>query len=167
VEKFSFFLNRKEQRDENKHVNLNPDWDTCGHAWIKPKIRVLAQRPWMQLHFNSCKKQKMRKMPSRQTCTTPNCLLPSLSQEQRKAGFFVTTNQTRNYLCRPQLQPDPRNNTPWQVLFNSRNDRAFITTMGFDVETFELCSGFGHVGSALFHAVTQVPMENHAQDGGP
>jgi len=54
-------------------------------------------------------------------------------------------NQTRNYLCRPQLQPNPRHNTPWQALFNSRNDRAFITTMGFDVKTFELIvrSGFG------------------------
>ncbi|KIJ92624.1 hypothetical protein K443DRAFT_13455 [Laccaria amethystina LaAM-08-1] len=54
-------------------------------------------------------------------------------------------NQTRNYLCRPQLQPDPRTHTPWQALFNSRNDRGFITTMGFDVETFELIvrSGFG------------------------
>ena len=54
-------------------------------------------------------------------------------------------NQTRNYLCRPQLLRDPRNNTPWQALFNSCNDRAFITTMGFDVETFELIvrSGFG------------------------
>lgn len=41
----------------------------------------------------------------------------------------------------PQLE----NNTPWQAMFDSRDDRAFITTMGFDVETFELIvrSGFG------------------------
>jgi len=54
-------------------------------------------------------------------------------------------NPTRNYLCRPQLLPNPRTDTAWQVLFNSRNDRAYITTMGFNVETFELIvqSGFG------------------------
>ncbi|KAF8797407.1 hypothetical protein BYT27DRAFT_7228995 [Phlegmacium glaucopus] len=43
-------------------------------------------------------------------------------------------NPTQNYLC----------HTAWQVLFNSQNDRAYITTMGFNVETFELIiqSGF-------------------------
>ena len=36
--------------------------------------------------------------------------------------------------------------TPWQYLYHSRNDHAFITTMGFDVGTFEsiLAAGFGH-----------------------
>ena len=54
-------------------------------------------------------------------------------------------NQTRTYLCRPQLPPNPRAGTAWITLFTSRNDRAYITTMGFDVETFELIvtSGFG------------------------
>jgi len=54
-------------------------------------------------------------------------------------------NKTPSYLCRPQLQPNPRVDTPWQVLFSSKNDRAFITTMGFDVATFGLIvmSGFG------------------------
>jgi hypothetical protein len=32
MEKFSFFLNRKEQRDENKHVSLNSDWAICGYS---------------------------------------------------------------------------------------------------------------------------------------
>jgi hypothetical protein len=40
-------------------------------------------------------------------------------------------NRTRRYLCRPQLPPEPRENTPWQALYKSRSDRAFITTMGF------------------------------------
>lgn len=55
-------------------------------------------------------------------------------------------HQTRAYLCRPQLPPSPRYGTAWLALFNSRNDRAFITTMGFDVATFELIimAGFGH-----------------------
>lgn len=45
---------------------------------------------------------------------------------------------SRLYLCRPQLLPNPRINTPWQALYRSRSDRAYITTMGFDVDTFEL-----------------------------
>jgi hypothetical protein len=51
----------------------------------------------------------------------------------------------RLFLCRPQLLPDPRTNTPWQRLYLSQNDRAFITTMGFDVNTFNyiVTSGFG------------------------
>jgi len=54
-------------------------------------------------------------------------------------------HQTRNYLCHPQLLPNPRLGTPWMALFLSRNDRAYITTMGFDVCTMEyiITSGFG------------------------
>ncbi|KAG2084691.1 WD40-repeat-containing domain protein [Suillus discolor] len=50
----------------------------------------------------------------------------------------------RLYLCRPQLLPNPRKDTPWQVLFATQNNRAFITTMGLDVKTFSsiLTSGF-------------------------
>ena len=47
------------------------------------------------------------------------------------------------YLCRPQLLPNPHINTPWQALYHSRNDRAYITTMGFDVETFKLILSAG------------------------
>jgi hypothetical protein len=52
--------------------------------------------------------------------------------------------ERRLYLTRPDLLPDPRDNTPWQTLFHSQSDRAFITTMGFDVVTFNLIrdSGF-------------------------
>ena len=42
----------------------------------------------------------------------------------------------RTYLCRPQLLPNPRFDTPWQALYHSGSDRAFVTTMGVDVETF-------------------------------
>ena len=50
----------------------------------------------------------------------------------------------RIYLIRSDLLPDPRTDTPWQALYHSQNDRAFITTMGFDVATFRkiLCDGF-------------------------
>lgn len=55
-----------------------------------------------------------------------------------------TQNPKRLYLCRAHLLPDPHRNTPWQVLYTSHSDRAFITTMGIDVLTFEfiLTSGF-------------------------
>ena len=43
---------------------------------------------------------------------------------------------SRLYVCRPQLLPNPHKDTPWQVLYQSRSDRAFITTMGFDVDAF-------------------------------
>jgi hypothetical protein len=52
--------------------------------------------------------------------------------------------QHRLYLVRSDLLPDPRADTPWQALYDSQNDRAFITTMGFDVNAFHyiLHSGF-------------------------
>ena len=46
------------------------------------------------------------------------------------------------YLCHPQLLPNPHINTPWQALYHSRNDRAYITMMG-DVETFKLILSAG------------------------
>jgi len=42
------------------------------------------------------------------------------------------------YLCRHELMPDPCMNMPWQQLWDSQEDCAFITTMGFDVRTFRL-----------------------------
>ncbi|KAJ8503054.1 hypothetical protein ONZ45_g11200 [Pleurotus djamor] len=54
-------------------------------------------------------------------------------------------NPSRLYLCRPQLLPNPRVDTPWQRLYASQDDRAFITTMGVDVATFDLLlNGPGH-----------------------
>ena len=50
---------------------------------------------------------------------------------------------SRLYLCRPQLLPNPHINTPWQALYHSRNDRTYITTMGFDVATFKLILSAG------------------------
>ncbi|KAJ7224651.1 hypothetical protein GGX14DRAFT_387324 [Mycena pura] len=56
-------------------------------------------------------------------------------------------HQSRLYLCRPQLLPNPRVNTPWQALYSSNHDRAFITTMGFDSETFHAILGAGFASS--------------------
>src|SRR5882724_7915917 len=46
-------------------------------------------------------------------------------------------NPSRHYLTRPDL-PNPQADTPWQHMYAAQNDRAFITTMGFDVDTFGL-----------------------------
>ncbi|TFK78572.1 hypothetical protein K466DRAFT_606859, partial [Polyporus arcularius HHB13444] len=43
---------------------------------------------------------------------------------------------SRRYLRRAQLLPNPRRDTPWQALYESRDDRAYITTMGINVDTF-------------------------------
>ncbi|KAG6915497.1 hypothetical protein DXG01_011199 [Tephrocybe rancida] len=49
----------------------------------------------------------------------------------------------RLYLRCAELLPNPRAGTPWQILWASQNDRAFITMMGFDVETFRyILKGF-------------------------
>jgi hypothetical protein len=55
--------------------------------------------------------------------------------------------ECRLYLMRAQLLPDPRRDRPWQVLYASKSDRAFITTMGFDTQTFEdiLTTGFSGI----------------------
>lgn len=56
----------------------------------------------------------------------------------------------RTYLTRPDLLPNPRVDTPWQALYHRRNDRAFITTMGLDVATFNLIldAGFAELWNA-------------------
>jgi hypothetical protein len=45
---------------------------------------------------------------------------------------------SRHYLTRPDLLPNPRGNTPWQQLYETHNDKAFITTMGFTTDIFDL-----------------------------
>ncbi|TDL21495.1 hypothetical protein BD410DRAFT_749630 [Rickenella mellea] len=57
----------------------------------------------------------------------------------------------RIYLVRSQLLPKPRINTPWTRLYDSRNDRAYITTMGFSVEAFDLIlrSGFSESWNSI------------------
>jgi hypothetical protein len=73
-------------------------------------------------------------------------------------------NSSRLYLRHPQLLPNPRINTPWQRLYESQDDRAFITTMGFDVETFQyiLNSGF-----ELAWDETPIPRADVSTNGAP
>ena len=51
--------------------------------------------------------------------------------------------ERRLYLTRAELLPNPRHDTPWQQLYGSRNDRAFITTMGFSCSVFDLILSAG------------------------
>ncbi|KAG2071761.1 hypothetical protein BDR04DRAFT_1127952 [Suillus decipiens] len=64
--------------------------------------------------------------------------------ELAQLDCIETQNPRQLYLCHTQLLPDPHCNTPWQLLYESQNDCAFITTMGIDTQTFELIltSGF-------------------------
>ena len=45
-------------------------------------------------------------------------------------------HENQLYLTCSQLLPDSHLATPWQVLYDSQSDHAFMTTMGFDVKTF-------------------------------
>jgi hypothetical protein len=68
-------------------------------------------------------------------------LLVAGAEENRAARH---SRRHHLYLTRDDLLPDPRGDTPWQRVLKGRNDRAFITLMGFDVPTFHhiLDSGF-------------------------
>ena len=56
--------------------------------------------------------------------------------EEERQFSIMRRSTKRLYLTRSDLLPDPRTNTPWQALYHSQSNRAFITTMGFDVATF-------------------------------
>lgn len=69
----------------------------------------------------------------------------------QEAQRLRSSRRQRLYLCRPELLPHPRFDTPWQILHHSRNDRAYITTMGVNVSTFDyvLEQGFADIWDAL------------------
>ncbi|KAJ6448390.1 hypothetical protein C8R45DRAFT_917590 [Mycena sanguinolenta] len=73
-------------------------------------------------------------------------------------------HERRLYLTRAQLLPDPRHDTAWQVLYSSKSDRAFITTMGFDTQTFQqiLDAGFSDTWT-----MTPIPRGDTAATGKP
>lgn len=70
----------------------------------------------------------------------------------------------RTYLTRPELLPNPRVATPWQKLYHSQNDRAFITTMGFNVASFEtiLEAGFEQMWN-----ITPIPRDDVPTSAAP
>ncbi|KAG8988592.1 hypothetical protein FRB94_000574 [Tulasnella sp. JGI-2019a] len=71
--------------------------------------------------------------------------------EENREIASTLRNPHRRYLRRQNLLPNPRDTTPWLALLESRDDRAFITTMGFDVATFNLIldSGFRDCWDAM------------------
>ncbi|KAI0708974.1 hypothetical protein C8Q76DRAFT_95115 [Earliella scabrosa] len=60
-----------------------------------------------------------------------------MGAEEARLRRAERRNPSRRYLRRPQLLPNPRRDTPWQVLYDSHDDRAYITTMGINCATFE------------------------------
>jgi hypothetical protein len=62
---------------------------------------------------------------------------------RRREERIQHRNIHRTYLTRPDLNPSPRIGTPWQHMHARRADRAFITTMGVDVATFEYLLNHG------------------------
>jgi hypothetical protein len=75
--------------------------------------------------------------------------------------------ERRLYLTRPDILSNPRSDTPLQALYNSRSDRAFITTMGFDVSSFELilASGFQEMWDTIPIPRNDVPLVFHEHLG--
>ena len=73
-------------------------------------------------------------------------------------------SHNRHYLTRPELLPNPRLDTPWQQLYNSRCSRAYITTMGFDIEAFDfiLDNGFEAAWNSSF-----IPRDDRPQTSAP
>jgi len=67
-----------------------------------------------------------------------------LKQDEQRQERANRRQQTRQYLVRSELINNPRGETPWQILYRSRSDRGFITTMSIDVRTFDsiLKAGF-------------------------
>ncbi|KAH8099883.1 hypothetical protein BXZ70DRAFT_872038, partial [Cristinia sonorae] len=74
----------------------------------------------------------------------------------------------RLYLRRAELLPNPRAETPWQVLRGIRSDRAYITTMGVDVATFDylLESGFANAWSHQTIPLTDANPHGQPRVGG-
>lgn len=71
--------------------------------------------------------------------------------------------ETRLYLTRPDLLPDPRSNTPWTALYERREPRAFIMTMGFDPPTFDyLLEAFEPIWNT-----TPIPRADVSRSGAP
>jgi hypothetical protein len=61
----------------------------------------------------------------------------------------------QQYLVCSDLFPDPHCLMPWQGLYQLQNDRDYITTMGFDVTTFD------YIWSPVSLS-TGVPTQSHA-----
>lgn len=77
--------------------------------------------------------------------TLASALVVAIFTYGHLARFLRTEGHRRHrlYLCRPELVPNPRIGSPWQLLYHSKSDRAFITTMGIDTRTFQVILNVG------------------------
>jgi hypothetical protein len=82
----------------------------------------------------------------------------------RQQQLVAHRQPRRRYLVREDLPPNPRMGTPAQRLLQAKNSRAYITTMGCDVATFEylLQAGFEHTWNS-----TPIPREDVSARGAP
>jgi hypothetical protein len=74
--------------------------------------------------------------------------------------YAIGTRRTKrrrktNRLRRSELMPNPRQETPWQVVYKSQEDSAYITTMGVDVETFNHLMSAGFQDAWNSHPITR------------
>lgn len=74
-------------------------------------------------------------------------------EEGRRQRIERRHTTRRLYLTRPDLIQNPREGTPWQVLYERQSDRAFITTMGLNVETFHAILDAGFAEGWNFRSV--------------
>jgi hypothetical protein len=65
---------------------------------------------------------------------------------------------SQHYLCRPDLLPNPRESTPWQQLYTSGSDKAFITVMGLDIKSFHYILGGGFTSAWAGNAIPRPDM---------
>lgn len=87
-----------------------------------------------------------------------------LAMEDARQRQSEQRSYNRHYIVRKDLLPNPRYNTPWQHMYSTQNDRAFITTMGVDCNTFQalLQNGFAHLWDS-----TPIPRNDVHFDGAP
>lgn len=87
-----------------------------------------------------------------------------LGADEARIARTRRRNPSRLYLRRSQLMPEPRLDLPWQRLYESQDDRAFITTMGVNVETFHVILDNGFEDS---WNKTPIPRANVSPAGQP
>ena len=115
---------------------------------------------WLQMEANE-EEEEAEDYAMEAAATT---LLIYIGAEESRLARARNRQPNRLYLCRPQLCPNPRVGTPWQYLYHSHSDRAFITTMGFDIETFK---SILQAGFAEMYYETPIPRDDVAATGAP
>ncbi|KNE90844.1 hypothetical protein PSTG_15712 [Puccinia striiformis f. sp. tritici PST-78] len=81
------------------------------------------------------------------SCSIPHHRISRQQDEDEESILLIVSlavlgerghlRQLRTYLTRGDLPGNPRADSAWAYLYSAQNDRAFITTMGVDVKTFD------------------------------